>query len=100
MDPLAILFPVRPDTRRTVCALRDMGIRAVIAEDGLRLVSCDAPKPSGDTEHLPAARFQPRDDRGRFVAYWVLSLEIETDLCDAGEHYESDEWLGGQPDPF
>jgi sugar phosphate permease len=58
--------------------------------------------PGGDGEPRSAgvARYQPRDERGRFVAYWVLSHEIQTDLSDAGGHYadEEDTWIAAWPD--
>ena len=97
MDPLNILFPVRPDSRGTARALREMGIRAVIAEDGLQLVSCGSPSRGGDSPHTVGARFQPRDHEGKFVDYWVLSLEIETDLSETGELYPPN-WLDDLPD--
>lgn len=99
MDPLDILFSVRPNSRATACALRDMGLRAVIAEDGLRLVSCGAPKLTRGSDRRLGARYQPRDERGRFVTYWVLSHEIQNDLSDAGDHYTAaeDAWIAEWP---
>ncbi|WP_134765046.1 hypothetical protein [Nocardioides sp. 1609] len=98
MDPLDILFPVRPDSRGTARALHEMGICAVIAEDGLQLISCGASSSRGDgSPHAVGDSCHPRDHLGQPVAYWVLSLEIETDLGDLGEYYPPN-WLEELPD--
>ena len=59
--------------------LKIENLHAVIAEDGLRLVSCGAPKLTRGSDRRLGARYQPRDERGRFVTYWVLSHEIQND---------------------
>ncbi|MBS4752781.1 hypothetical protein KG112_08165 [Nocardioides sp. zg-ZUI104] len=97
MDPFNILFPARPDSRGTARALREMGIRAVIAEDGLQLISCGSRSREIDSRHTVGAKYHPRDHAGQFVDYWVLSLEIETDLSELDEHYPPN-WLDDLPD--
>ena len=82
MDYLEIFTPPSWDPRPTLVALRDNGVRLVIAPDGLRFISCKRASVSAGSSHLVEAAFQPRDDLGRFVAYWLLPIEFDGDLID------------------
>lgn len=87
MDAFDILTPANTDGRLTALALRSMGLRAVVAPDGLQLV---VQEPAISSECSPPAvgpGCQPRDEQGRFVAYWVLSLEIINDFIDIEYEY-------------
>lgn len=90
MDTFDIVTPTHADGRRTALSLRAMGLRAVIAPDGLRLVGRASAGPSGPSPRVVGPKYQPRDEFGRFVAYWVLSLEILNDFLDIEEEYELD----------
>jgi hypothetical protein len=65
-------------------ALRDMGTCVGIASDGLRLVSRGPAHRLG--AHLRWSVLSPADDElGRFVANWVLPLEIDSDLIEIAD---------------
>ena len=72
---------VHTDTgRRAAYFLHEIGFRAVIAGEGLRFVR-ESVSPSGSRNSCGAWRVpQPRDERGRFVPYWLLAFDIETEL--------------------
>lgn len=94
MDHLEIFTPPFWNPRPTLLALRDMGIRVVIAPDGLRFISCKrAARPVGSS-HVVEAAFRPRDELGRFVGYWVLPIEIDSDLIDIEQDYEFEDRSG------
>lgn len=87
MDAFDILTPTETDGRRAALALQEMGLRAVVAPDGLRLVSMEPTSSSRRSQHVTAAGYQPRDEQGRFVAYWVLSAEFVNDFIDIEYEY-------------
>jgi hypothetical protein len=87
MDAFDIFTPANTDGRLTALALRDMNLRAVVALDGLRLVTQGARTSSGCSPAVVGPKYQPRDAKGRFVAYWMLSLEILTDFADIEYEY-------------
>lgn len=87
MDHLEIFTPPFWDPRATLLALQDMGVRLVIAPDGLRFISCKRAALSVDSSHVVEASFGPRDELGRFVSYWVLPIEIDSDLIDIEVDY-------------
>jgi hypothetical protein len=79
---------VCPTGRLRALALRDMGIRAVITPEGLVFAaSKPIPRAAGERAGDLGAKFQPRDEMGQFVAYWVLNLEIAADLVDIEDGY-------------
>lgn len=70
------------DPRPSLLALRDRGIRVVITPDGLRFIGPKrAARPFGSSRAVEPA-FRPRDEIGRFVGYWVLPTEFDSDLLD------------------
>lgn len=70
--------------RPSFLALRDRGIRVVITPDGLRFTGRKrAARPLGSSRAVEPA-FRPRDEIGRFVGYWVLPTEFDSDLLDIG----------------
>lgn len=87
MDAFDIFTPANMDGRRTALALRGMDLRAVVAPDGLRLVGRAPATSSVGSPHVVGPKYQPRDELGRFVAYWVLSLEILNDFVDIEHEY-------------
>lgn len=87
MDHLEIFTPPFWDPRPTLLALRDMGIRLVIAPAGLRFISCKRTAPSVGSSHVVEASFRPRDELGCFVGYWVLPIEFDSDLIDIEEAF-------------
>lgn len=42
-------------------------------------------------------KYQPRDQRGRFAAYWMLSLEILTDFADIEHEYGLEDYYPEEP---
>lgn len=87
MDHLEICTPPFWDPRPTLLALRDMGIRLVVAPDGLRFIGCKrATRRIGSSDVVEAA-FRPRDELGRFFGYWVLPIELDGDLVDIEVDY-------------
>lgn len=87
MDAFDIFTPANTDGRITALALRGMGLRAVVAPDGLQLVVLDGAMSSGCSPRTFGSGCQPRDEKGRFVAYWVLALEILNDFIDIEDEY-------------
>ena len=87
MDYLEIFTPPVWDPRPTLLALRDMGIRLVIGPDGLRFVSRKRAATSASSSHVFEAAFRPRDELGRFVDYWLLPIEFDSDLLDIEMEY-------------
>lgn len=72
-----------PVGRHRAAALAAMNVRGVIAPDGLVLVA----RPSSDLGshqgwNAVGPKYQVRDEKGRYVAYWVLRLEIDGDMTD------------------
>lgn len=76
MDAFDILTPAKTDGRLSALALRRL--RAVVAPDGLQRVVQDRAMSSGCSPHILGPNCQPRDEQGRFVAYWVLALRSST----------------------
>lgn len=87
MDAFDILTSAKTDGRLSALALHGMGLRAVVAPDGLQLVVQDRAMSSGCSPHIFGPGCQPRDEQGRFVAYWVLALEILNDSIDIEEEH-------------
>lgn len=75
------------DPRPSLLALRDRGIRVVIAPDGLRFIGRQrAPRLVSSSRAVEPA-FRPRDEIRRFVGYWVLTIEFDSDLIEIEMDY-------------
>ncbi|MAS55650.1 MAG: hypothetical protein CMJ44_13690 [Pimelobacter sp.] len=90
MDIFDIITPGDDAGRRDAAALKEMGLRAVIAPDGLHLFS----EPVGPTParaDLITDRVdltdQPCDELGEPVDYSVLSIELINDFMDIETAY-------------
>lgn len=90
MDIFDVITPGGDSGRRAANALKGMGLRAVIAPDGLQLVSeLVGPTPARldvSIDHVDLTD-QPCDELGESVDYWVLSIELVNDFMDIETEY-------------
>lgn len=98
MDAFDVFTPANTDGRRTALALRGMDLRAVVAPNGLRLVGTNPATSFVHSPQVVGPSHQPRDELGRFVAYWVLSLEILNDFIDIEHEYGLEDCPEGPTD--
>ncbi len=94
MDIFDIITPGDDAGRRAAAALKDMGLRAVIATDGLQLVSelvgATPARTDADTDHdfdHVDLTDQPYDEIGEPVDFWVLAIELVNDFMDIEAEY-------------
>lgn len=87
MDAFDIFTPANTDGRLTALALQGMDLRAIIAPEGIILAGQESASSSACSPTVVGPKYQPRDELGRFVAYWVLSLEILNDFVDIEHEY-------------
>lgn len=90
MDIFDFIIPGDDSGRRAATALKDMGLRAVIAPDGLRLVSelfgPTPARPDVNTDDVDLTD-HPCDELGEPVDYGVLSIELVNDFMDIEAEY-------------
>ena len=70
-----------------ILGLQKMGIRVLVADEATKFVTCGSSTAREGAHETVGARFQPRDELGRFVPYWVVALEIVNDFIDIEENY-------------
>ena len=91
--PFDILTADASHGRDIVLGLRNMNIRVVVADEATKFMTCGSSASPEHAHHTAGARFQPRDEFGRFVPYWVVALEVVNDFIDIEEAYRFEDGI-------
>ncbi|WP_457208449.1 hypothetical protein [Nocardioides sp. P5_C9_2] len=73
--------------RDIILGLRNMDIRVVVADEATKFMTCGSSSSPEPAHITVGAKFQPRDELGQFVPYWVVALEVVNDFIDIEEDY-------------
>jgi hypothetical protein len=79
-----------PNGRRQAAALASMSLRAVVSQTDVFYVALPRQKPAAVKTSV-SPRFQPRDDRGRFLPFVDLWNAINVEYAMTAYEYDVDD---------
>lgn len=89
--PFDILTADAAHGRDIILGLRNMDIRVLVAGEATKFLTCGSSSSPQQGHNTVGAKYQPRDELGRFVPYWVVALEVVNDFIDIEEDYGFDD---------